>query len=263
MATVGLRVSRKRLRRRVRGVHHISSYVQGVTRRDFLSSGPGNDAVETVIPSFRADSEPPEDPASPYVKQLPEEPFILFAGALRRVKGVAEFVSAYAALPDAPDLVLLGTIERDTPDELRKLPDGARIVRDVPYDAVLAAMDRSLFAVFPSLWPEPFGNVVHEAMSRGLAVIGTTPGGHEDMIIDGETGRLVPGGDVGALTEAIRELLDDEAKRERFGAAGLARARRYTAAECVPQFEAHYSEVIERAGGAPAAAYADRDRVER
>ena len=244
VAAGGVHASRNRLRRQVRGVHSISSYVQGITRRDFLRSehpATENGVAEAIIPSFREDTEEPGEPISSYLEQLPDEPFILFVGALRRVKGIAELLAAYESLSNAPPLVLLGTVERDTP---AKLPEGVRIVRDFPHSAVLAAMDRGLFAVFPSLWPEPFGSVVHEAMSRGLAVIGTRPGGHEEMIVDGETGRLVPRGDIGALVEAMRELLEDTATRERFGRAGRLRSRLFTAGEAIPQFESHYREVL-------------------
>ena len=64
-----------------------------------------------------------------------------------------------------------------------------------------------MFGVAPSLWPEPFGSVVHEGMSRGRALIGTTPGGHADMIEHGVTGLLVPAGDAAALREAMRSLI--------------------------------------------------------
>ena len=188
-AVGGVRAHHRSLRKRVRGVHSISSYVRDITRRDFLGADDPSDidgVAEMVIPSFREQMYPPEDDVESYLEKLPAEPSILFVGALRRVKGIVELLAAYESLVDPPPLVLIGTLERDTP---RELPGGVHIVGDFPHDAVLAAMDRSLFAVFPSLWPEPFGSVVHEAMSRGLAVIGTKPGGHEDMIDDDETGR--------------------------------------------------------------------------
>ena len=59
-----------------------------------------------------------------------------------------------------------------------------------------------------------------KGMSRGKAVIGTTPGGHTDMIVDGVTGLLVPPGDVDALRAAMQTLLDDPELCVRFGRAG-------------------------------------------
>ncbi|HEY3522906.1 MAG TPA: glycosyltransferase, partial [Candidatus Limnocylindrales bacterium] len=69
-------------------------------------------------------------------------------------------------------------------------------------------------------WPEPLGLVVHEGMSRGRAVIGTRPGGHADLIVDGESGLLVPSGDAVALAAAIARLLADPALRARLGTSG-------------------------------------------
>lgn len=244
LATTGIWAHRARLRNRVRGVHSISSYVQSITRRDFLTNG--HDAthrpvVEAVIPSFRTDVQKHSIDVTPYLDQLPDEPFILFVGAIRRVKGVDELLAAYESLSSPPPLVVLGTLERDSP---RAFPDGVHVVQDFPHDAVLATMDRCLFAAFPSLWPEPLGSVVHEAMSRGVAVIGTKPSGHEDMIVDGETGYLVPCGDVHALAAAMQALIDDPIACGRFGQAGLIRSRLFTAAETLPQFESLYREVI-------------------
>jgi glycosyltransferase involved in cell wall biosynthesis len=166
---------------------------------------------------------------------------MLFIGALRRVKGVNELLAAYALLDAAPPLVLIGTIEPDTP---ASFPPGVVVLEDVPHDAVLAACERCLFGVMPSVLPEPFGTVVCEVMSRGKPVIGTTPGGHTDMIVDGETGFLVPRRDVGALAEAMRSLASDPELRERLGAAARERARRFVPEVTLPQVERLYEEVV-------------------
>ncbi len=84
------------------------------------------------------------------------------------------------------------------PETLPAFPPGVTPMFDVPHDTVMAAWDRALFGVFPSVVPEALGNVVHEAMSRGRAVVGTIPGGHTDIVVDGENGLLVPSGDVDA-----------------------------------------------------------------
>lgn len=240
-ATAGVLGSRRALRRRIDGLHSISAYVREMSERDFLAGAAA--PLQETIPSFRVEDAPGE--WHPGLAALPEEPFILFVGALRRVKGVQALLAAYARLGEAPPLVLLGTREADTP---RELPPGARIVDAMPHWAVLRAWERALFGVTPSLWPEPFGSVVHEAMSRGRAVIGTTPGGHEDMIEPGRTGLLVPGGDVAALAAAMRALIDDHELRERLGVEALLRSERFTAAAAVPRFEATYARLIARAG---------------
>ena len=108
----------------------------------------------------------------------------------------------------------------------------------------MAAWDRCLFGVLPSLLPEPLGSVVYEGMSRGKAIIGTTPGGHTDMIVDGETGYLVPAGDVAALVEAMQRLIEQPSLRDRLGRAGRLRARLFTADVVIPQFEQAYKQIV-------------------
>lgn len=242
LSVVGLRPY---LRRRISVLHSVSSYVDGVMRRDLLD---GDVTPTAVVPSFRSEDEAPVGRDGSGLDALPLRPFILFVGALRVVKGIETLLAAYGGLEDPPPLVLLGTRETDTPPEL---PAGVTVIEALPNWAVLEAWDHSLFGVLPSLWPEPFGSVVHEGMSRRRAVVGTTPGGHTDMIEDGVTGLLVPAGDVSALREAMRRLIDDPALRNRLGAAAGVRARDFTAAAVVPQFERLYRRAV---GAAPAGA---------
>ncbi len=110
---------------------------------------------------------------------------------------------------------------RRAPTRRSEFPAGVTVIEDVPYPTVLAMWERALFGVFPTRIPEALGNVVHEAMSKGRAMIGTRPGGHEDMIEDGVNGLLVPAGDADALSAAMARLLGDAALRERLGAAAL------------------------------------------
>jgi glycosyltransferase involved in cell wall biosynthesis len=114
----------------------------------------------------------------------------------------------------------------------------------MPHATVMAAWDRALFGVFPSLSAEPFGLALHEAMSRGRAVIGTTPGGHAEMIVDSQTGLLVPHGDVAALAAAMQRLIEDPALRERLGQAARQRAELLAGEHSVDRLEALYEAAI-------------------
>ncbi len=236
VTALGVLACRPLLRRSARGLHSISAYVEEVTARDLLRGGtPG--VIRRTLPSF---SEETDDEGSPEaiaraLAQLPGEPFVLFVGALRRVKGVEVLLDAYARLDAPPPLVLLGTVESDSPPSW---PDGVVVVEDVPHGAVMQAWARCLFGVAPSLWPEPLGLVVHEGMSRGRAVIGTRPGGHADLIADGETGLLVPAGDAAALAAAMRTLLERPELRRRLGDAARRRAAETSGDRLVPAYEA-------------------------
>lgn len=240
IATGGVFATKRQLRRRMDALHSVSRFVDEMTVRDVFN-GDAGDIPRSVIGSFRVEQDVVATSTPP--PELPDEPFILFVGALRRVKGIHVLLAAYEQLVEPPPLVLLGTREDDTPPQL---PNGVTIIDAVPNAMVLAAWDRALFGVMPSLWPEPFGSVVHEAMSRGRPVIGTRPGGHEDMIDDGKTGLLVPAGDVEALRDAMTQLISSAAVRERLGQAARRRAAEFTASSAIPRFEQLYEEAIAR-----------------
>ena len=247
-ATLGVYMCRPLLARKMTGLHSVSSFVDDVTIRYLFGPvGPPDDLMRVVIPSFQdvAPDEPvdsSDDEVGSYLARLPSEPFILYVGAFRRVKGLETLFAAYKQLESPPPLVLMGTFERDSPGGF---PEDAVVLTDVPHRAVMAAWDRAMFGVMPSLWPEPFGATVAEAMNRGKPVIGTTLGGHVDMVGEDEAGMLVPQGDVGALEAAMRELIGDPERRDRYGKAASEKARTFAAPAVIPRFEQAYRDVLE------------------
>lgn len=251
-AALGVLLDRGLLRRKTTGIHSVSTYMQEETHRDLYAGqkeiiGPnGKTILDVVIPSFRdpKDDQEPGDPGGlqVYLDQLPAEPFVLFVGALRLVKGLIPLLDAYQKLASPPPLVLIGVNATDTPKEF---PQNVKVLYNFPHSAVMAAWERSLFAVVPSIWPEPFGNVIHEAMSKGKAVIGTRAGGQTDIIVDGETGLLVPPDDTEALAIAMQMLIDNPELCQELGRAGLARSSLFTASSVVPRFEKVYQQMVE------------------
>ena len=73
---------------------------------------------------------------------------------------------------------------------------------------------------------EPFGRVLLEAAACGVPVVATNVGGTSEIVVDGETGRLVPPRDSQALALAVCELLADEKSRHRMSLAARDRAVR-------------------------------------
>lgn len=240
VAVTGVLGGRALLRRKLWGLQSCSSYVQGLMHRFLLGSTALPPNRDTVIPDFRPRAHSGEIDYQ-IMDRLPTRPFILFVGAMRQIKGLDPLLAAYGRLIDPPPLVLMGTRAPDTP---QAFAPGITVVLDVPHTTVMAAWARALFGVAPSILPEPLGNVVHEAMSQGKPVIGTTPGGHQDMIIQDETGLLVQAGDVDGLTSAMNRLISDVAFRERLGRAAKAQAERFTVDSVMPRFE----ELFEAAG---------------
>ena len=66
-------------------------------------------------------------------------------------------------------------------------------------------------------------NAVLEAMASGLPVVATRIAGNEELVVNGETGALVPTEDVESLRESLRPLLVDAKMRERMGRASRQR----------------------------------------
>jgi glycosyltransferase involved in cell wall biosynthesis len=212
---------------------------------------PGSPYPYRVIPNFLVESARP-NPAEvePYLAQLPDGPFFLFVGDIRGDKGINVLLPAYAQLHDAlphqaPPLVLIGKVWPETPAEL---PPNTRLLKNWPNGAVLAAWERCLAGVVPSVWPEPFGIVVIEAMSRGRPVIGARIGGIPEIVEDGRSGLLVEAGHVDELSRAMGRLAADPALAACMGQAAQQRSRLYTAGAVVPQIERVYGEVMGRKG---------------
>ncbi len=79
--------------------------------------------------------------------------------------------------------------------------------------------------VLPSVG-EPFGRVIIEAMATGRPVVATKSGGVPEVVVDGQTGLLVPPNDAALLAQAIETLLTDRERAQQMGAEGLACARK-------------------------------------
>jgi glycosyltransferase involved in cell wall biosynthesis len=139
-----------------------------------------------------------------------------------------------------PPLVLVGR-------PLLELPPTPGVVAlgRLPHPVAIEVLRRSLFTVAPTILPESFGIVALEAAAAGKPAIVSAIGGLTDVVEDGETGILVPPGDVGVLRAALRRLFDDAELRQRLGAAARQRALAFGPDVVVPQFEAAYGEALD------------------
>jgi glycosyltransferase involved in cell wall biosynthesis len=143
----------------------------------------------------------------------PEQPAsVLYAGRLSPEKGVLELVEAANGIP----LVIAG----DGPLRER-VPDALGFVSHQDLDRLYT---HAAVVACPS-YREGFGVVCAEAMAHGRPVVASAVGGLLDLVVDGETGILVPPGDVQALREALRRLIGDPELRRRMGEAGRERVR--------------------------------------
>jgi glycosyltransferase involved in cell wall biosynthesis len=141
-----------------------------------------------------------------------EPPHILYAGRLSAEKGILELLQATRDLP----VVIAG----DGPLRVR-VPAALGFV---PHDELLLLYERAAVVACPSL-REGYGVVCAEAMAHGRPVVASAVGGLRDLVVDGETGLLVPPSDPAALRAALEQLLGDRELRERLGRAARERAR--------------------------------------
>lgn len=156
---------------------------------------------------------------------------ILFVGRLVERKGVVNLVDALARLPRELDarLVVIG----DGPESERirrraaERDVGDRVdLRGRQPDAALREAYASADAfVLPAIVDargdtEGLGVVLLEAMNFGVPVVASASGGIVDIVIDDETGLLVPPGDVAALASALERLGRDRELAARLGARG-------------------------------------------
>ena len=111
---------------------------------------------------------------------------------------------------------------------------------------VMAALD---ILVLPSKLPEPFGMVLLEGMAAAVPVVAAAHGGPLEIVIDEQTGLLVPPNDASALADAIRRLATDAEARTRMGSAGRRRVEaQFDVDRNVRRFQGLYCDLLSATG---------------
>jgi glycosyltransferase involved in cell wall biosynthesis len=158
---------------------------------------------------------------------------VLTLARLDEHKGLLTLVRCAVEVPDAVFAIAgEGPQRARLEEEIRALGLGERVLllghrTDAP--ALLAACD--LF-VLPSLF-EGLPVSLLEAMAAHKPVVASDIGGNNEIVVDGETGLLVPPGDAMAMASAVRLLLGDATYAHRLAAAGRERIGREFSAEAV------------------------------
>lgn len=179
---------------------------------------------------------PPADRAALFAASgLPGKYGIGCFGRLREQKGTDVFVESMCRLlPRYPDFtaVIVGAV---TPDqqifvrglrarvEAAGLAERVRFLGELPIAEVPLWYQRITIYAFTSR-NEGFGLTLLEAMAAGNALVATRAGAASQLVIDGQTGILVPPGDVDALVAALEPLMRDPAQAEAIGRRARERA---------------------------------------
>jgi glycosyltransferase involved in cell wall biosynthesis len=210
----------------------------------YLAETEGFDETEFEIVHYGIDPSPDEPP--PYSG---DEARLLCVGRLIPIKGHIVLLRAFAqARRKMPSLRLdiagRGPLEpalKALAKEL-EIADGVGFLGHV--SPVQGAIERSQAVIVPSLG-EGFGMVALEGMERARPVVAAEVGGLGELVVDGETGYLVPAVDVEGFVQAMLRVGSDRELAARLGAAGRRRAlEHFRASSCVDRTEELYSAFV-------------------
>ena len=226
--------------------------VSAAMRDDVLASYPSIDPKRVQVVHNGIDTElwsPVDDPDRVRSHGVdPSRPSVVFVGRITRQKGLPLFLRAVAQLPPDVQIVLCAGAP-DTPEieaevvslvsSLSSSRTGVVWIREMlPRADVVALLSAATAFVCPSIY-EPLGIVNLEAMACETAVVATATGGIPEVVVDGETGRLVPIEQatdgtgtplnpdqyVADFAAALNEVVGDPDRAAEMGRAGRIRAQ--------------------------------------
>jgi phosphatidylinositol alpha-mannosyltransferase len=179
---------------------------------------------------------------------LPSRPAIFFVGRLEPRKGVGVLLDAFARVGrdadlwiagDGPQLDKLHTHDTLSVEWLGRISDAEKATR----------LRSATVACFPAIDGESFGIVLLEAMAAGTALVASDIDGYRDVARNDLEALLVKPGDVDALADALRLVLDEEARRDSLVAAGRSRADEFSMERLAERFIGIYERTIAHHAG--------------
>ena len=179
---------------------------------------------------------------------------LLYAGQLVRHKGVHTAIEAMAKLVNKrrikqTTLTLVGSGHPDYEAFLHQLvkkenlQDFVTFLKPVSKEKMPAILQQFDVLIFPSIYEEPLARMTQEAMASGLVVIGTTTGGTQEILKDGENGLTFAPEDANGLAEQVARLTIDAELCGRLAQAGRQTVlENFTLDKMVKEIEAYLVE---------------------
>lgn len=178
-------------------------------------------------------------------------PLVGTLARLERQKGLEYLLQALAEVKQLIPSVRCAIVgDGSLRSGLQQLAGDLGIAKDVLFlgkrTDVPALMKTFDLFVLPSLW-EGFGLVLLEAMAASRPIVATRVSAIPEIVLDGETGRLVSPRDVPSLVRAITDMLRDPATAERMGRAGRSRVEReFSSGKMVERTHQLYADLVRR-----------------
>jgi len=235
---------------RSQGLTAVSSFLKAETVRDFEVPAERID----VVPNF-IDTEvwrPGKEPCHRAVLAPGGEKIVMHISNFRPVKRVEDVVEVFARIVKKVParLVMVG----DGPERPRAVnrAEELGLRQQVLFLGKHASVDELIACADVLLLPsenESFGLAALEGMASGAPVVASRVGGLPEVVVDGETGFLIPVGDVEAMADAAVGVLTDPRLHTRIAGAARRRAEECFGADAVvPRYEAIYDRVVSGGG---------------
>lgn len=216
------------------------------TRDDLVQRGVRRDNVRVIFPGIDTTHYTPD------ASVRAEQPVFAYLGRLKKYKGVDLVLRAFALLK-VPDAQLQIAGAGEFRPELEKLAVTLGIAQRVQFlgrideTQKILLLRRSWATLFASP-KEGWGITNLEAAASGTPVIASNSPGIRESVRHGETGYLVPHGDVAAMAQFMQQLGENRPLVESLGIAGRRFAEGFTWASAADQTAAHLREVVGSGG---------------
>lgn len=196
-------------------------------------------------------------------EQPKEKVTLLYAGRIRADKGVHLAIKALARLVQdygiqTVELLIAGSGDRDYLTFLHYLVRRHHVEPYVTFlgpqtkEAMPALYCQADIFLFTSLWQEPFGRALVEAMAAGVAVVGSAVGGVTEILQENETALTYQPGNIEGLAAQVARLIQAPALRQQLATAGKKMAsERFDIQRMATEIEGYLTHLVELADQQP------------